>query len=200
MLNQNDRRTALGISCYRRIAIAMLFVSAACTISPPDNVFRCTDTKCPGGQTCDRDRICRTQPLPAPDAGPDVVNQPQAGTGTGTLDMCGGDCPAEEPVCVNSVCKECAPLKHLDCVGDRPVECTPEGTKQLKDECGGDKPVCNNGICGSLRLRGGLGAAGLLPAAAQGVRLVEHTLTRTGAEQCGDIQGTRVCVHGGLQP
>jgi hypothetical protein len=200
MLKQIDKRMALGLSC---IVTAALVLTAACTISPPDGVFQCRDGKCPDGQTCDRDSICRAQPLAAPDAGP--VKPPDGGTtvvpdtGVATVDMCEGGCPQDKPACVEGVCKECDPRSADACEGDRPLVCTDEGTKQLQDACSGDNPICNSGVCGALRLRGGLGAAGPLPKSAEGVHLIEHTLTRT-APQCADIGGERVCLRGGLQP
>lgn len=200
MLKQTDKRAALGLKC---IALATLIITAACTISPPDGVFRCNDGKCPDGQTCDFDRICRAQPSAAPDAGP--VKPPDSGiavapdTGVSTEDVCGGSCPQDAPVCVDGLCKECDPRSADECEGDRPRVCTDEGKKQLQDACSGDKPICNSGVCSALRLRGGLGAAGPLPKPSAGIRLIEHTLTRT-AEQCTEIGTERVCLRGGLQP
>lgn len=186
----------------KHIAAALLMI-AGCTISPPENVFRCPDGECPAGQVCDVDRICRTQPLAAlPDASlptrPDTGVPVREDSGTSPAKLCEGGCSGDKPICANGMCVACEPDTR-SCEGDTPVLCSATGEKQRQDPCGGDKPVCNNGVCGALRLRGGLGAAGPLLKSSDGVRLVEHTLTRAG-EQCADIQGKRICLRGGIEP
>jgi hypothetical protein len=186
----------------RRIAaIASLVLLAACSISPPDSGLKCPDGRCPSGQSCVRGVERERSPdagwpsskdAGARDAGKDVDAALRPSK------MCGDGCSGDTPVCVDGMCVECATGTRL-CDGDTPVVCAADHRKQRQAACSGDAPICNNGVCRDIRLRGGLVTTEPVLRSTSGMRLVDQSLTRTAAK-CLDLDGQRVCLHGGLEP
>ena len=182
----------------RRIAIvASLVLLAACSISPPDSGLKCPDGRCPSGQYCVRG-VCsieRDGGWPGPrekDAGKEVDASLRPNK------MCGDGCSGDTPVCVDGVCVECE-TGARSCDGDTPVVCAADHRRQRQAACSGDAPICNNGVCRDIRLRGGLVSTEPALRSNAGIRLVDQTLTRTAAK-CLDLDGQRMCLHGGLEP
>jgi hypothetical protein len=112
--------------------------------------------------------------------------------------LCGDGCSGDTPVCVDGLCVECETGARL-CDGDTPVVCDDDHHKQRQAACKGETPICNNGVCRDMRLRGGLVIIEPTLRSQDGTRLVDQSLTRTAAK-CLELDGQRVCLHGGLEP
>jgi hypothetical protein len=109
-------------------------------------------------------------------------SDPLASSGAGA----GGVVPA-------LVCREGA----RQCLGDAVQTCVGDAWG-APVACAAPTPACNGGVCGELRLSGGLVSVGGNLVTAN-YRLVEHGFEAL-PTVCGDVNRERVCVTGGLRP
>jgi hypothetical protein len=189
-------------------------VLVCCSIDPPAARFSCAAGEaCPPQQVCGSDGFCRAENARfdassgwmEPDAEtPTGENQldaaaplPDASVITADGGACGA-CGAATPVCEDGQCRECArDAKH--CQGDTPVWCSADHRWIKQSVCSGRLPACNAGVCGAVRLRGGLYSTPVLGGATPNQpRLVDAALGIVAA--CGPVKGESVCVVGGIAP
>jgi hypothetical protein len=109
---------------------ALFFVFVSCGVEPADGQFRCDDGRCPSGQSCGTDRICRVVPATGGDAA-----TPDAGGASdgGSIDSArpdSGACTPEDDVDGDGFCPP------LDCDdGDR--EISPEASESCSPNAEG---------------------------------------------------------------
>jgi hypothetical protein len=83
------------------------------------------------------------------------------------------------------------------CLGDGVQTCA-NGSWGEAEPCTASTPVCNGGVCGAVRLSGGLvSVSGSLVAG--NYRLVAHGFEAV-SSLCGDVNRQRVCVTGVIRP
>lgn len=202
-------------------------VLLSCTIHPERGTFSCARGEaCPPLHVCGRDRLCHvrssydasTPVLPSdaavetsvavvtPDSSlrddaavRDAGQPPDAGKGV-MPSSCDPSCVDPTPICEDGQCRECA-AQTRGCDGDSPLACDADGRWHKEATCVGDTPVCNAGVCGAMRLHGGLSFVNKTATASVGLRVVDGRIgVEAQAPACADVKGERLCVVGGIAP